>query len=241
MLAFTLGLLLSAVRQGPPAATTAAGRYQALLREYPGPTGDYINDHRDRGRAASRAFLDFAADQPDAPEAVEALGWVASHCVFTAEAGVALNALAATYAKAPNLAPVVARVDLMYGAPFAPAERLFRAALTDSPHRDVRGRATLALADELAARNKGEPFALIGVYADPDVAALKTAVDSGAVTWRSWCDGGADGPISARWAVADRPRAFAIDADGVIRHKITAGQNMESVVAGLLGELGSRP
>ena len=50
-----------------------------LLKEFPGGPSEYINRNEDRGRAVAARFFGFARDRRDAPDAVEALGWVASH------------------------------------------------------------------------------------------------------------------------------------------------------------------
>ena len=42
-------------------------------------------------------------------------------------------------------AQIIRETDKLYGDPFAPLEKLFRSAMETSPHRDVRGWASLAL------------------------------------------------------------------------------------------------
>jgi hypothetical protein len=39
------------------------------------------------------------------------------------------------------------------------------------------------------------------------------------MSWRSWWDGGTDGPIADRWAVEGWPAVFVIDHQGVVRYK----------------------
>ena len=288
------------------------------------------------------------------------LGWVASHCLFSASAGEAMATIAKEYARSPDLAPVLSGVDLKYGDPFAPNEAMLRVVRRDSPYSVVRGTAALCLAHELSAkrqkaerdadlneqfmtgaqvpftakpdataeldrwsdeaaaicesviddstyparlraeaeamlqeirtlavgqrapeiegrdhegkpfklsdyrgkivvlmfststcapcramypflrdmigRHKGRPLAFVSIYADPDVEYLRKAAESGEITWRSWCDGGAEGPISKRWNVSDYPTIYIIDGSGVIRHKPSMNVGLEAAVDRLLGK-----
>jgi thiol-disulfide isomerase/thioredoxin len=361
MVPLMLGFLTAgAVAQNSNQTPTRAA-YEMLLKEFPGRPSEYINRHEDRGSAAAARFFAFARDHRDAPEVVEALGWVASHCLFSDSAGEAMATIAKEYARSPDLGPVLSGVDLMYGDPFAPNEAMLRVVRRDSPYPVVRGTAALCLAHELSAkrqkaerdadlyeqfmkgakvpfaakpdataaeldrwsdeaatlcesvmddstyparlraeaeallqeirtlavgqrapeiegrdhdgkpfklsdyrgkvvvlmfststcgpcramypllrdmigRHKGKPLALVSVYADPDVEYLRKAVESGEITWSSWCDGAADGPISKRWNVSSYPTIYIIDGSGVIRHKLFLNVGIEAAVDRLLGK-----
>jgi thiol-disulfide isomerase/thioredoxin len=87
---------------------------------------------------------------------------------------------------------------------------------------------------DMIGRHKGKPFALVSVYADRDVEYLRKAVESKEITWRSWCDGGGDGPISTRWNVSGYPTIYVIDGSGVIRHKLASRIGLEGAVDRLL-------
>ncbi len=353
-------LTASAVAETSSQTPTRAA-YEMLLKEFPGGPSEYNNRHEDRGHAVAARFFAFARDHGNAPEAVEALGWVAGHCLFSDSAGEAMATIAKEYARSPDVAPVLSGVDLMYGDPFAPNEAMLRVVRRDSPYPVVRGTAAMWLAHELSAkrqkaerdadlneqfmkganvsfaakpdataaeldrwsdeaatlcesviddltyparlraeaeallqeirtlavgqrareiegrdhegkpfklsdcrgkvvvlmfststcalcraiypllrdmivRHKGRPLALVSIYADPDVEYLRKAVESGEITWRSWCDGGADGPISKRWNVSSYPTIYIIDGSGVIRHKRVMSVGLEAAVDRLLGK-----
>jgi thiol-disulfide isomerase/thioredoxin len=365
MLAAFLGFILSSCMQ--LGASSPKARYEALLKEYPGSEKNFISPHRGEGRVAAKAFLAFARDFHEAPEAVEALGWVANHCLFMDEAATAMDDLGQRHATASNLAPIIAQIDRMYGSSFPPAERMLRSILKDSPHHEVRGRAAIALANELIARSnnyyntlhmynlmisgkgeglyyekpketaddvarwteeavtlcegalkqfedlpalcaeaegalrtirdnqigrrapeiqgrdsegkpfklsdyrgkvvllmftssscapcvamypmlrslavrmKDEPFAMLSVYADPDVASLRKKIEDREITWRCWCDGGVDGPIGERWNVMSYPTIILLDSAGMIRYKFSGGGGMEAAIDSLVKETKPQP
>ncbi len=363
MLTLMLTYLIVGSADQPANQTPTKAAFEMLLSEFPERPVEYTNGPEDRRRAVAARFFAFARDHRDAPEAVEALGWVASHCLFSESAGEAMARIAKEYARSPGLAPVLAHVDSMYGDPFAPNEAMLRIVWKDSPYPVVRGTAALCLAHELSAkrqkaerdadlheqfmkgahvsfvakpsataadldrwldeaatlcesvigdstysarlraeaeallqeirtlavgqsapeiegrdhqgkpfklsdyrgkvvvlmfssstcapcramypllrdmigRHKGRPFALVSVYADPDIEYLRKAVESGQITWRSWCDGGADGPISKRWNVSSYPKIYIIDGSGVIQHKLALDAGLEASVDGLLEKAG---
>jgi peroxiredoxin len=74
----------------------------------------------------------------------------------------------------------------------------------------------------LVERMKGRPFVLLGVNTDNSPTIPRAMMRDGAVTWRSWSDGGdvRGGEICRRWSVPYLPTVFLIDARGVIRHKV---------------------
>ncbi len=71
----------------------------------------------------------------------------------------------------------------------------------------------------LVQRLEGRPFAILGVNSDDDRDELKKVLVKQKLTWRSFWNGGGDGPISNRWNVQGWPTLYVIDAKGVIRHK----------------------
>lgn len=72
---------------------------------------------------------------------------------------------------------------------------------------------------QLVRRLEGRPFVLLGVNGDEDAARLRRQVEDRQIPWRSWFDGGPDGPISTRWNVRTWPTVFILDREGVIRFK----------------------
>ena len=68
-------------------------------------------------------------------------------------------------------------------------------------------------------RLEGQPFVLLGVNGDESRERLKYQVSELDIHWRSWYDGGPDGPISNHWNVKSWPTVFVIDSGGVIRYK----------------------
>jgi peroxiredoxin len=89
----------------------------------------------------------------------------------------------------------------------------------------------------LVAEHKDKPFALVSVETDKDVATLKKSIDSGEVTWRSWWDGGTDGPITTRWGVVSFPSIFVLDSTGTIRYKDVRGDDLDRAVTALVSEI----
>jgi len=73
----------------------------------------------------------------------------------------------------------------------------------------------------LVERLKDQPFALIGVNSDSDLAAMKPKFRDEKITWRSFWNGpeGTSGPISAAWNVSGWPTLYLLDHEGRIRQK----------------------
>jgi hypothetical protein len=91
----------------------------------------------------------------------------------------------------------------------------------------------------LVKRLKDEPFALIGVNSDDDLAALKPVLEKEQITWRSFWNGtdGTRGPISRTWNVKGWPTIYVLDHEGRIRFKGVKGEAMDQAVDSLLAEL----
>jgi hypothetical protein len=83
----------------------------------------------------------------------------------------------------------------------------------------------------LVERLKDEPFALIGVNSDGDLAVAKPKIAEQKVTWRSFWNGeeGTEGPISTEWGVKGWPTLYLIDAEGKIRRRF-AGSPGDAVL-----------
>ncbi|MEZ5976707.1 MAG: hypothetical protein R3F34_00585 [Planctomycetota bacterium] len=92
-------------------------------------------------------------------------------------------------------------------------------------------------------RLKDQPFALVGMNSDEDLAKLHRRMEEENITWPSFWNGpyGTSGPISARWNVHTWPSIFVIDAEGVIRFKNVRGARMDAAVDELLREMGIEP
>ena len=93
----------------------------------------------------------------------------------------------------------------------------------------------------LVERLKDEPFALIGVNSDRDLAKLRPRLEKERITWRSFWNGpaGTRDQISGRFGVRGWPTIYIIDHDGVIRFMNKRGGAMDEAVDELLAEMAS--
>lgn len=91
---------------------------------------------------------------------------------------------------------------------------------------------------ELAEIYKDKPFAIVGVNADPDKAALENVLSKHQISWRSfWC--GEDGPlggIARAWNVNAWPTTYLIDHRGVIRGRDVKGAALDAMVKQMVAE-----
>lgn len=90
----------------------------------------------------------------------------------------------------------------------------------------------------------GKPFVLLGINGDSDRENVKKRAVEESITWRSWWNGGSDGPLTRQWRVGMWPSFFLIDAVGRIRCKSDAIQStddLDRAVASLVHEAESRP
>jgi hypothetical protein len=86
---------------------------------------------------------------------------------------------------------------------------------------------------------KDKPFALIGVHiGGASAKQLKDVMVKNKISWRSFVDAGnaGAGPIATKWNLSATPTFYAIDHNGVIRHK-WAGAPGERVVDAALEKL----
>jgi hypothetical protein len=93
----------------------------------------------------------------------------------------------------------------------------------------------------LVARLKDEPFALVGVNSDNDLAALQPVLKEQKIIWRSFWNGpqGTGGPISKRWGISGWPTMYLIDAQGKIRHKFVGSpgdEKLDALIDALVAE-----
>lgn len=86
---------------------------------------------------------------------------------------------------------------------------------------------------------KDQPFALIGVNSDANLAYAKARVRQEQINWRSFWNGplGTSGPISSRWGVRAWPTLYVLDHEGVIRSIDPRGEALDAVLAELIGRV----
>jgi thiol-disulfide isomerase/thioredoxin len=82
---------------------------------------------------------------------------------------------------------------------------------------------------ELVKRLEGEPFALVGVNGDEDRDTARHAARREGMTWRSWWDGGREGPTATHWNVRGWPAVYVLDRRGIIRHKWNESPGAEAL------------
>jgi peroxiredoxin len=155
------------------AATDASPRsqYEALVKEYDKTHSAYIDASKkastddDRLKAAESRpdpqlfvpkFVAFAEQHPDDPAAIDALIWIASHCMFIPQGEQALKTLASRHSASQQVADY-AGMSSRYGEAFLAYEELLRAVLKDNSDRDVQASVCLTLAAYLKqVKNRAE-------------------------------------------------------------------------------------
>ena len=90
---------------------------------------------------------------------------------------------------------------------------------------------------EMVQRLAGKPFALVGISADTDEAALRDFVREERMNWTHLLDG-PHGPIITTYEVEYYPNIYVLDAKGVIRYKDVRDRELERAVEKLLAEVG---
>ncbi len=138
-------------------------RYDALVKEFDAAYKSSIEaltkatDDQGRMKASlgrpqphefAARFFALAEEHPGDPVALDALTWIASKCVFGPHAEKAMGMIARDHSRSERLKDFCGQCS-RYGEPFPPYEEMLRAVLKDSPHREVKGAACLALADYL--------------------------------------------------------------------------------------------
>jgi thiol-disulfide isomerase/thioredoxin len=90
---------------------------------------------------------------------------------------------------------------------------------------------------DLAARLKGQPFALLGVDCEESRDTARAVMTRERMTWPNWYDGAPhEGPIAKRYRVRAYPSVLVLDAKGIIRHKSSAGIGIDDIVDTLVAE-----
>jgi peroxiredoxin len=146
-----------------PAAETPQNQYEAIVREFDTAFKSSIEAYSkaatddDRMRASlmrpqphefAPRFFVLAEKHPQDPVALDALTWIASKCIFGPQAERALAMIARDHGRSGRLKDFCGQCS-RYGEPFPAYEEMLRAILKDNTHRQVKGAATLALADYL--------------------------------------------------------------------------------------------
>ena len=90
---------------------------------------------------------------------------------------------------------------------------------------------------ELVQRLAGKPFALIGISADSEEAALREFVGEQRMNWTHLLDG-PHGPIITTYEVEYFPSIYVLDANGVIRYKDVRDRELERAVEKMLAQIG---
>ena len=90
----------------------------------------------------------------------------------------------------------------------------------------------------LVERLKNEPFALLGVNSDRDLAKVRPGLAKQGITWRSFWNGprGTNGGIAGAFGVRAWPTIYVLDGKGVIRFMNKRGEAMDAAVDELLAE-----
>ena len=88
----------------------------------------------------------------------------------------------------------------------------------------------------LVERMKGRPFAIVGVNGDGEKPKAMNAVASKRMTWKSFWNGGTNGPITDTWNVRSWPTIYVLDARGVIRFKNVRDKKLVEAVEALVKE-----
>jgi peroxiredoxin len=89
---------------------------------------------------------------------------------------------------------------------------------------------------KLVERMAGQPFALIGINSDKDVASVKRVAARENITWRSFRDGGSQGPIARAWNVQHWPTLYLLDRKGIVRYRDVWGETLARAVDTLMAE-----
>jgi hypothetical protein len=88
----------------------------------------------------------------------------------------------------------------------------------------------------LVRRLEGKPFVLLGINVDEDRQEGLTFVREHDLRWRSWWDGGTEGPIARRWGIYAWPVTYVLDGRGIIRFQNVWEKDLDRAVDLLLDE-----
>lgn len=118
----------------------------------------YQEEHRRVSHAIGKRALALAKDHPGDPAAIDALLWVVGKG-YRPETGEAFELLARDYITDERIAPACPATRREVASEPARIDRFLRAALSRSPHRDVRGQACMGLAEFLSFRAEAIRYA----------------------------------------------------------------------------------
>ena len=93
----------------------------------------------------------------------------------------------------------------------------------------------------LVERLKNEPFALIGIDTDRDLAAFKENCRKQGITWRNSWQGSTAGPLCREWGVFKFPTIYVLDGKGVVRYVDVVEDGLDRAVDQLLAEMKKEP
>jgi thiol-disulfide isomerase/thioredoxin len=89
---------------------------------------------------------------------------------------------------------------------------------------------------EMTGKLKDKPFNLISLSVDDKKETLTKFLDTEAMPWTHWWNGGAKGGAAEAYKVKFFPTIYVLDTKGVIRHKHLRGDDLEKAVEKLLAE-----
>lgn len=98
-------------------------------------------------------FLKLAQDHPKDTAAIDALVWVATFAGFGPSGEKALQVLARDHVASVKMAEICPQLGYLPGAE---GPKLLRKLIAESPHAEVKGQATMALAQSLLRGNSGD-------------------------------------------------------------------------------------
>ena len=95
----------------------------------------------------------------------------------------------------------------------------------------------------LVRRLADQPFTIIGVNSDQDIAQksleeIRETSKEKSLTWRSFQNTSNEERISTTWNVTAWPTTYLIDKDGKIRYKNVRGDKLDKALEELMAEMG---
>lgn len=89
----------------------------------------------------------------------------------------------------------------------------------------------------LVERQKGRPFALLGINSDGEREVVKKKLAAEGIGWRQAIDGSTGGPLSKAWDVHAWPTIYLLGEEGKIRSIGLRGAALDEAVEKLVAEL----